>query len=275
MKMRSTISVTIAVLAALLATEVAQAYYHPGTGRFINRDPLFELGAENVRYDDVDIQVGFGASLGDALNLYWYVFNQPSNLIDPLGQKARVSVNAADCTITVTLNIGIYGPKATSALASKIEGCIESHWNGHATKKGCGKCDPGNCKVVVDANVKYYPKAKHWPDVPEDNQIKIRNKKKPRSWVFGPGGSWGHWHDDTPAPGSRNPCWVFAHEAGHLMGLGDDYSYWTGDPKKGHAGHMMGEYGGSVVQHEIDGILGGKKCPKECCCPPTSKPSTW
>lgn len=272
MRNRRALTVVLVFVAPLLLVDVAQAYYTPGLGRFINRDPLFELGAEQTRF--YQTEVGFGASLGDEFNLYWYVKNDPVDLIDPFGEKARVSVDPKNCTLTVTLNIGIYGPGATSALASKIESCINSHWNGHTTKKGCSKCDPGNCKVAVEAHVKYYANAKHWPDVPEDNQIKIRGSTGKRSWVFGPGGSWGHWEDDTVTLDNPTPCWTFAHEAGHLMGLGDDYSYWTGKPHKGHEDHMMGRYGKPVAQHEIDGILDGKKCPKECCCPPTSKPTT-
>ncbi len=224
-------------------------YYSPRLGRWISRDPLEEQGG---------------------LNLYVYARNSALQAVDPFGQKARVSVDPQSCTITVTLNIGIYGAAASSALASTIQRCINSHWNGHATRKGCGECDPGNCRVAVEAHVKYYPDAKHWFHVPEDNQIKFTGKTK-RSWVSWPGASWGHWEDDTVTSENRDPCWVSAHEAGHLMGLPDTYSYWTGKPKKGHEGHMMGEYGGTAQQREIDGILGGEKCPNECCCPPESK----
>ncbi len=228
-------------------------YYSARLGRWISPDPLEEDGG---------------------LNLYVYALNSAIQAVDPLGQKARVSVDPQSCTITVTLNIGIYGAAASSALASTIQRCINSHWNGHTTRKGCGECDPGNCKVTVEAHVKYYPDAKHWFHVPEDNQIKIRGSTGKRSWVSWPGASWGHWEDDTPTRPNPDPCWVFAHEAGHLMGLPDRYSYWTGKPKKGHEGHIMGRYGMPVTQRQIDGILAGKKCPEECCCPPTSKPTT-
>ena len=52
------------------------------------------------------------------------------------------------------------------------------------------------------------------------------------------------------------------------MGLPDDYQdridsdgVTTSVPNEGHEGHMMGEYGGSVNQHEIDDILQKIKCP--------------
>jgi hypothetical protein len=182
-------------------------------------------------------------------------------MVDPSGLKARVSVDEKNCTITVTVNIGIYGAKSSDTLAKKIKNSIESRWNGNTTKKGCKDSDPGNCNVVVSANVKYYKDAKHWWSVKEDNQIKFTGETD-RSWVGGVGGTYGRWEHDED--------WAYAHEAGHLMGLWDDYSWITGQPNKGHEGHMMGQYGGTVVQHEIDGILQGKKCPKSCCCPPES-----
>ena len=52
------------------------------------------------------------------------------------------------------------------------------------------------------------------------------------------------------------------------MGLPDDYQDDTNSdgtvtsvPNAGHKGHMMGEYGGSVNQHEIDAILKNIECP--------------
>lgn len=43
-------------------------------------------------------------------------------------------------------------------------------------------------------------------------------------------------------------------------------------PLPGHSNDLMGT-GNQVTQDDIDGILQGKKCPKECCCPPSSKPA--
>lgn len=53
-----------------------------------------------------------------------------------------------------------------------------------------------------------------------------------------------------------------------IMGLPDDYQDVTNSdgtvtsvPNAGHEGHMMGEYGGSVNQHEIDAIKKNSECP--------------
>jgi hypothetical protein len=186
------------------------------------------------------------------------VQSNPVNALDPDGQRSRISVNEETCTITISLNIGIYGAKASDALARVVKQSIESLWNGHTTRKGCQKTDLGNCTVAVVANVKYYKDAKHWYHVPEDNQIKFTGKTK-RSWTA-LSRSYGHW--------VHTGYWRYAHEAGHLMGLGDDYNYLSDRPNEGHEGHIMGDQGGLVVaQHEIDSAVKGNKCPKACCCP--------
>jgi len=218
--------------------------YDPTLGRFITRDP---------------------AGYVDGLNPYEYVRSAPARSTDPSGLKTRISVNEDACTITITLNIGIYGKKASDALAKKIATAIRKFWNGHTTQKGCDDGANGNCRVEVEANVKYYPKAKHWWDIPEDNQVKFTGSTT-TSWVSG--GSYGHWRDNAGE-------WTLAHEAGHIMGLGDDYSenylaqIFGADretrPKPGHEGHMMAEGGGVVVQHEVDEALKGAECPQSCC----------
>lgn len=74
MKTRNSLSFVLAVVAPLLLVESAQAHFHPGTGRFINRDPYQELGGAN---------------------LYRYVQNAPTNLVDPFGlEPIEVEFNA-------------------------------------------------------------------------------------------------------------------------------------------------------------------------------------
>ena len=60
----------------------------------------------------------------------------------------------------------------------------------------------------------------------------------------------GIWTADN-RPGSD---WRYAHEAGHLMGLDDDYTDANG-PNPGHGGHMMAEDGGVVDVHEVMDII--------------------
>jgi hypothetical protein len=173
---------------------------------------------------------------------------------DYLGLKARIITDKDACTITILLNIKIYPSKGDNAAknnleetAKQITKSIEDEWNGK--KKGC-------CKVNVDANVTTDTKKRWFPGQSGDNQIEITSDSDHRSYVTwkGNGGKW------SGGDGS----WVFAHEAGHLMGLPDDYSDQedgTSKANDGHEGHMMGEHGGKVNQHEIDDALGKTKCP--------------
>lgn len=56
------------------------------------------------------------------------------------------------------------------------------------------------------------------------------------------------------ADNRRGADWSFAHEAGHLMGLDDDYTDENG-PNLGHDGHMMAVYDGVVDVHEVMDII--------------------
>ena len=80
--------------------------------------------------------------------------------------------------------------------------------------------------------------------------IAISTDPNLRSVVYGVGGNTGYWNADN----RQGSDWQYAHEAGHLMGLGDDYTDAQG-PNQGHDGHMMAEDKGIVVQHEVDDIM--------------------
>ncbi len=69
MRSRNVLTLVLALLAPILLVDVAQAYYTPGLGRFLNRDPYFERGG---------------------INLYAYVKNRVTFRIDPFGLKTYV-----------------------------------------------------------------------------------------------------------------------------------------------------------------------------------------
>lgn len=74
MQYRHVLRIIPVCLLSLLLADVSEAYYRPATGRFLNRDPYQEQGG---------------------LNLYRYVENAPTNLIDPIGlETIEVEFNA-------------------------------------------------------------------------------------------------------------------------------------------------------------------------------------
>jgi RHS repeat-associated protein len=216
-------------------------YYNPQNGRWISRDPMTEK---------------------ESCLLYGYVNNMPTLYSDELGLARTITTNKDDCSINVSLNIVIY-PKGGDSInniemrttAQRIKQSIESNWNGY--EKGC-------CVVNVTADVSVQSRKSRWLYRflnSDENNIEITSDSSHRSYVNGVGGRYGVWE-------SQADPWIYAHEAGHLMGLPDDYhdeikpnGSLNSVPNKGHEGHMMGEYAGSVNQHEIDAILKNIECP--------------
>jgi uncharacterized protein RhaS with RHS repeats len=97
MNMRTTrlIAVLVGLAAIAMVAADAKAYYHPGMGRFMSRDP----GAGNAnRIGAGGPAVGGGfiprdptgsAQYADGMNLYQYVRGNPNRFVDPSGNAAR------------------------------------------------------------------------------------------------------------------------------------------------------------------------------------------
>jgi hypothetical protein len=93
----------IAALAGLMALGAfagdASAYYHPGMGRFMSRDPGVEA-AMRIGAGGSAVVGGFmprdpTGQYADGMNLYQYVRSSPVLLIDPLGLSALFSYKAS------------------------------------------------------------------------------------------------------------------------------------------------------------------------------------
>ena len=202
-------------------------FYSPVLRRWLTRDPIEERGG---------------------LNLYGFCVNNTISQYDADGRAVRIEQNGR--VITVTVNITIYyahrlelnARTDLARIARRIKKQIEDRWNAQTWQYGC-------CTVQFKANVKYRNQVGK-NGILDDNLIAISTDPKLRSEVYGVGGNTGYWNADNRS-GSD---WRYAHEAGHLMGLDDDYTD-AGGPNPGHAGHMMGEDQGVVVQHEVDDIM--------------------
>ena len=200
-------------------------FYSPGLGRWLSRDPIGEEGGEN---------------------LYAFCKNNPVFNADINGESIRVQQSGKQ--ITVVLNITIYyanniEKRANTDLdriARRIRNQIESHWNSQTWHYQC-------CTVSFRANVTTSRQVGSH-GLTNDNLIAITTDAKHRSYVINM--NRGIWAADN----KRGSDWSFAHEAGHLMGLDDDYTDENG-PNPGHDGHMMAVDGGIVDAHEVMDII--------------------
>ena len=192
-------------------------FYSPQLMRWLNRDPIGEEGG---------------------LNLYGFCGNNPVSRFDVDGRKVQITQSGNE--ITVTLNITIYyahrlelnARTDLERISRRIKKQIEEKWNSQMWQCGCRT-------VRFRANVKYRNQVGA-NGIEDDNLIAISTDPNLRSAVNEVGGNRGYWNADN-SPGTD---WRFAHEAGHLMGLDDDYTEdpITGDatPNPGHENHMMG-----------------------------------
>ena len=69
-----------------LLPQASQAHYNASSGRWLNRDPLAEVGARTVRHpqNPLDIPTGSGQRARDG-GLYCFVRNEGINAVDPYG----------------------------------------------------------------------------------------------------------------------------------------------------------------------------------------------
>ncbi|MGD9631469.1 MAG: RHS repeat domain-containing protein [Pyrinomonadaceae bacterium] len=110
--------------------DFAQArYFNPGFGRFSSPDDFLN--------DSVPLEP-------QSWNKYAYVRNNPTNRIDPTGEKVkyRITIDTNKKTVTVTAigTIGVwsknYGKSDLAKAAKRIEEGIESKWKGEWTDGG-------------------------------------------------------------------------------------------------------------------------------------------
>ena len=92
-------------------------YYRPCLGRFLNRDPITDLGVRLVRRIAVTSALTPRASLAEQGNVYCYVRNGPSNWVDPLGLQTSQPASQPCCYC---------GPDITDAMIDHLNAFIRN-----------------------------------------------------------------------------------------------------------------------------------------------------
>ena len=162
-------------------------------------------------------------------------------------------------TLTPSLSAGDPSKIDAEKMTKRVKDGIESAWNGK-WKPGCG------CDVKFSANVKFVSLDKRRRDKgkgridyewPRDDNVIFVVDQDARDNVW--------WGMDHGVWSQRSEDWVYAHEAGHLMGLQDEYRDKDGKSVAfpGREGHIMAEYNGLTTQDEINAII-GDRCPTSC-----------
>jgi hypothetical protein len=167
---------------------------------------------------------------------YMWNRNNPYQYSDPTGYAATVTEDANN--VTVNISVKFIGDNIDDSLKQAIMSAIEKAWSGP---------DKDGYNVTVHVS-----EQKGEPDA-LTNTITLTNRD-PNS----PAGRAGTlWSRNVTASRFADP-YVFAHEAGHLMGLNDQYDtvHEPHAPLPGFEHNIMGAYGQlGITGDQIRGII--------------------
>ena len=175
-------------------------HYDPALGRFVSLDPL--------------------AKDNSSWSPYSYCYDSPVKFIDPDGKDGIISIYGNN--ITISSNIILTGPHATSQLAGIYKAGIMNTWGKQTSYEFQGK----NYNVSWDINVRAGYQGEERTFNGSNNYMEVRMTNKvsgvaDSNWGYirGVGRNGMSLMEDNPMP----------HEFGHMLGLKDHYHYIEGN----------------------------------------------
>jgi hypothetical protein len=180
-----------------------------------------------------------------------------------LMQRKLGPIAKSGCEIVLVMDIGIYGQRATPALATTWQGWINSLWKG---RRGCKQGMAGSCSTRVESKVTAHPDINWWWKVPEANSAFVREPDY-RSQTNRPlnTGDWAVNDDDRS----------IVHEVGHLMGEDDRYTnipFMHQRSDSGYTNDIMANYykdpGPTIYSNALNRIEDSNDIDCQCCAVP-------
>ena len=199
-----------------------------------NLDKLFEKYnsintiKDSVQTSHAGVEIGYQESLYDAVG------NGTASLRGKQGDffgddvsitgKYPPNTTLPDKKVHIKLNLEFYGPCDNSANEIKIVKDIYNKWNGFSSSSGQ--------KIIIDIPYLSHPGVTSPPGSPGFDQIKLAcgSGQKAVSYTNGLGKPNDGVASGTWYPGDQGGPGTYGHEAGHLMGLDDQYSSYQKQP---------------------------------------------